>query len=68
MARRPCCYLDCDKEATYELWDRISSPYDYTEACVDHVGALLIDITVTAVWKIDRAESIENLIQAKETS
>lgn len=36
-----CCIMDCDKEADFEIYGESKHPDDATEACEDHVGALL---------------------------
>ena len=44
MSNRPiCCKPGCDREADYEIVDTNEprSPEAFTQACVDHVGALL---------------------------
>lgn len=38
-----CCVIDCDREAEWQIWPLMlqPDPYDYTEACTEHVGELL---------------------------
>ena len=37
-----CCFIDCSNRAEWQLVHGDSSD-DYTEACTDHVGALLTE-------------------------
>jgi hypothetical protein len=41
MRRLTCCLAPCDQPAAYQIIGESNHPDDMTEACVDHVGALL---------------------------
>jgi len=51
-----CCYMtqdmkeQCPKEAEFEIWAQ--NARDTTQACTEHVGALLEDGT-SSVWPIE---------------
>ncbi len=59
----PCCYIDpttkksCRDHAEWQITNTTegADPYDYTEACTAHVGALLTEGGDHAVYPIDPA-------------
>jgi hypothetical protein len=54
-----CCYVDdksCGHDAEFSIINTTpgADPYDYTHACVDHVGALLesLDSVEATEWRV----------------
>ena len=44
---RKCCFIGCEKDAEYVIWDGKEPAYDHeTESCIDHIGQLLSDSVV----------------------
>ena len=41
MSKPHCCIIECDKNAEYGIYGGSRHFEDVTEACEDHVGALL---------------------------
>lgn len=39
--RRYCCQIDCPRSAEFAIYGESGLPEDHTDACADHVGALL---------------------------
>lgn len=42
-----CCFIDeddsqCDADAEWRILPENDNPYDYSEACTEHVGELLV--------------------------
>lgn len=42
MTKPHCCWIDCDKPAEYDIEDESGAELP-TQACTEHVGALLFD-------------------------
>ncbi len=36
-----CCFMGCGRDAEFDLWGSSGHFEDYTQSCVEHVGALL---------------------------
>lgn len=54
---RYCCFLGCPKPAEFEIWDENERRPDIgaTDACEDHVGALLGSlppVEPTGPWRV----------------
>ncbi len=62
-----CCYVDCDFDAEFEIWDRSDSHAGVdvaeTHACKDHVG----DLLTSAVGTVPYGEWLVILIRKVET-
>lgn len=41
MAERYCCTIGCPRSAEFAIFGESGLPEDHTDACSDHVGALL---------------------------
>lgn len=54
MDKTICCYVGCEKEAEYIIWNGKEPGYDNkTESCTEHVGQLLEDSDKpNQVWPI----------------
>lgn len=48
---RTCCVIECARPAEWEIWSGEDS-HDHTEACTDHVGALLGDHSAYRVFPL----------------
>lgn len=51
---RHCCFIGCDKLAEWEIVYG-NTLDDYTDACTEHVGALLTDAPSHTVYPIHNA-------------
>jgi hypothetical protein len=47
---RTCCKIDCEKPAEVEMFAQTGDPYDYTDACLDHIGELLGSVHADREW------------------
>lgn len=45
-----CCKIGCDEPARMEIVHFTRDPYDFTQACLEHVGELLGSAHPEAVW------------------
>ena len=44
MSKKPwCCVIGCEADAEWDIYGETYSLDDYTQACTEHVGEMLLD-------------------------